>query len=337
MEPFRLQPVFQSYLWGGDRLKRDFHKHWDRYPLAESWELCCHKDGENLAADGPFQGQPLSRILRTQGRQLLGSRFSAEKDPAADFPLLIKLIDAREQLSVQVHPDDRYAREREGQQGKTEVWYILDAQPGAAIYYGFERPVSRETFARSIQLPEPEGGGEGGPEAVGLTRLLHRQPVRPGEVYLIPAGTVHAIGAGILVAEIQQSSNVTYRVYDYNRRDAQGNLRQLHTDKALEVAKLEPAAGDGSPLGSPEPVEGGSRCLLSRCGYFTLTRLLLSGRMTGRCGGDSFQSLLAVSGGGSFVCGSYQTAFQAGDSFFLPAGCGEYRLEGEGVVLCTTL
>ena len=163
MEPFRLQPVFQSYLWGGDRLKRDFHKQWDRYPLAESWELCCHKDGENLAADGPFQGQPLSRILRTQGRQLLGSHFSAEKDPAADFPLLIKLIDAREQLSVQVHPDDRYAREREGQQGKTEVWYILDAQPGAAIYYGFERPVSRETFARSIQLPEPEGGAHTAP------------------------------------------------------------------------------------------------------------------------------------------------------------------------------
>lgn len=332
MEPFRLQPVFKSYLWGGDRLKRDFHKQWEQYPLAESWELCCHKDGESLAADGPFKGQPLSQILRRQGGRLLGSRFPAGKDPAADFPLLIKLIDAKERLSVQVHPDDRYAREREGQQGKTEAWYILDAQPGAAIYYGFEGTVTREDFARRIQAA---GGSAGG--APDLLQLLHAQPVRPGQVYLIPAGTVHAIGAGILVAEIQQSSNLTYRVYDYGRRDAQGNLRQLHTDKALDVARLEPAAGDGSPMGSPEPVEGGSRCLLCQCGYFTLTRLTLSGRMEDSCGAESFLSLLAVSGGGVLSCGSYRADFQAGDSFFLPAGCGAYTLEGEAVLLRTTL
>lgn len=356
MEPFRLQPVFKSYLWGGNRLKREFHKQWEQSPLAESWELCCHRDGENLAADGPLQGQPLSQILRAQDG-LLGSRFPAGKDPAADFPLLIKLIDAKEQLSVQVHPGDQYAMEQEGQPGKTEVWYILDAQPGAALYYGFERPVTRETFARSIYAASIQAAGNGGacilntdtpdtsisdvnipePEVPPLTQLLHRQSVQPGEVYFIPSGTVHAIGAGILVAEIQQNSNLTYRVYDYNRRDAQGNLRPLHTAKALEVARLEPTAGDGSPLGSPVPVEGGSRCLLSRCGYFALTRLDLSGRMAGRCGSDSFQSLLAVSGNGSFTCGGYRASFQAGDSFFLPAGCGEYQLEGEAVLLCTTL
>ena len=159
---------------------------------------------------------------------------------------------------------------------------------------------------------------------------------------VIPAGTVHAIGAGILVAELQQSSNLTYRVYDYGRRDAQGNLRQLHIDKALEVARLEPAAGDGSPMGSPEPVEGGSRCLLSRCSYFTLTRLTLSGRMEGCCCADSFQLLLAVSGSGTLSCGSaraagYRAGFRAGDSFFLPAGCGEYILEGDAVLLRATL
>ena len=334
MEPFQLRPVFKSYLWGGDRLKRDFHKQWEQYPLAESWELCCHRDGENLAADGPLAGQPLSRILREQGGGvLLGSRFPADKDPVKDFPLMMKLIDAKDRLSVQVHPDDRYAREREGQQGKTEAWYILDAQPGAAIYYGFDRPITREDFARSIQA----AGGKD-----SLTQLLHRQPVRPGQVYLIPAGTVHAIGAGILVAELQQSSNLTYRVYDYGRRDAQGNLRQLHIDKALEVARLEPAAGDGSPMGSPEPVEGGSRCRLSRCSYFTLTRLTLSGRMEGCCCADSFQLLLAVSGSGTLSCGSaraagYRAGFRAGDSFFLPAGCGEYILEGDAVLLRATL
>ena len=217
--PVKLSPVFKDYLWGGTRLKTEFSKQSDMTPLAESWELSAHKDGQSTVAEGEYAGLTLTAYLDTVGREVLGT--NCEKYDY--FPLLIKLIDAKGDLSVQVHPSDEYALEHEGEYGKTEMWYILDCDEGAALYYGFKEDTTREAYEAAIR----EGR---------LTDILNRVPVKRGDVFFIPAGTVHAIGAGILICEIQQNSNTTYRVYDYNRRDKDGNLRPLHVEKALAVS-----------------------------------------------------------------------------------------------------
>ena len=208
-QPMLLQPAFKDYLWGGERLKTDFGKQTAIAPLAESWELSCHPDGESTIASGPFAGQTLAAALQAQP-ELLGSAVDAQDG----FPLMIKLIDAKQSLSVQVHPDDEYAARVEHSRGKTEMWVIVDCEPGAELLYGFSRPVTREELACRIK----DGT---------LLEVAGHAPVHPGDVFFIPAGTLHAIGAGILIAEIQQSSNVTYRVYDYDRRDKNGNTRPL--------------------------------------------------------------------------------------------------------------
>lgn len=188
-------------------------------PLAESWELSCHKDGSSVIANGPYAGMTLPEYL-ARFPDAAGSR--CERFPA--FPVLFKLIDAKDKLSVQVHPSDDYALREEGKYGKTEMWVVLDCVPGAELIYGFSAPITREEMRRRI-------------EAGTLLEVVNRVPVHPGDVFFIEAGTLHAIGAGIVIAEIQQSSNLTYRVYDYDRRDAQGNPRQLHIEKALAVAE----------------------------------------------------------------------------------------------------
>jgi mannose-6-phosphate isomerase len=221
-DPVKLSPTFKDYLWGGERLKNEFNKKCDMTPLAESWELSAHRDGQSVVIGGEYDGLSLTEYIERIGKEALGEN-SAKYDY---FPLLIKLIDAKGDLSVQVHPSDEYALKNEGEYGKAEMWYILDCDEGACLYYGFSRTVSREEYADAIK----EGR---------LCELLNRVPVKKGDVFFIPAGTVHAIGSGILICEIQQNSNTTYRVFDYNRRDKNGNLRPLHIEKALEVSCLE--------------------------------------------------------------------------------------------------
>ena len=224
-EPIFLQGVCKDYLWGGNRLREEFGKTSGADKIAESWELACHKDGSSILKNGPDAGKTLREYLDAHGTGFLGTNCAG----CTTVPVLIKLIDAKQDLSIQVHPDDDYAMRVEGEPGKTEMWYIVDAAPGAALYYGVKKAVSKEEFARRIQeqtLPE----------------ILNRVEVTAGELYFIPSGTLHAIGAGILLAEIQQNSNTTYRVYDYGRRGADGRLRPLHSEKALDVATLNPLA-----------------------------------------------------------------------------------------------
>ena len=302
--PVKLTPAFKDYLWGGERLKTEFNKNTDMTPLAESWELSAHKDGQSIVTTGDFKGLTLTDYIAALGKDALGT--ACEKYDY--FPLLIKLIDAKGDLSVQVHPSDEYALEHEGEYGKTEMWYILDCEEGAALYYGFKEDTTREAYASAIK----EGR---------LTDILNRVPVKRGDVFFIPAGTVHAIGAGILICEIQQNSNTTYRVYDYNRRDKDGNLRPLHIAKALEVSNLQkspdlPATPDGADI------------LLAACEYFEVRRLRIDGTTTITADETSFVSLMATEGAGTLAYEGGEIAFTKGDSLFIPAQNATFTVSG---------
>lgn len=308
-EPIFLQGVCKDYLWGGNRLREEFGKTSGADKIAESWELACHKDGSSILKNGPDAGKTLREYLDAHGTGFLGTNCAG----CTTVPVLIKLIDAKQDLSIQVHPDDGYAMRVEGEPGKTEMWYIVDAAPGAALYYGVKQAVSKEEFARRIQeqtLPE----------------ILNRVEVTAGELYFIPSGTLHAIGAGILLAEIQQNSNTTYRVYDYGRRGADGRLRPLHIEKALDVANLSPLAP--TVQYAPAPVSGGSVRKLEACRYFASDAVTVHGAVRFAVGTESFHHLLFLSGTAVLKTASGSYPVKKGDSVLLPAGLGEYTVTG---------
>lgn len=301
MPILKLTPSCKDYLWGGSRLRTGFGVHSDLQPLAEAWVLSCHPDGPSFLPDGSTLQQYIDGHPGCLGTAC--NRFQ-------EFPILAKLIDAADNLSIQVHPDNAYALAHEGQYGKTEMWYVLDCEPGATLYYGFQHKIDREEFARRIRDNT-------------LTEVLNAVPVHPGDCFFIPAGTLHAIGRGIVVAEIQQNSNVTYRVCDYGRLGADGKPRALHIDKALDVTCLAP----------PVPQDFGGH--LARCGCFTAD--LKKGGFDGYAGEESFVSLLVTDGSGTLHCGGETATLTRGDSVFLPAGSGAYTVEGNVTVLVTRI
>lgn len=300
----KLEPVLKDYLWGGERLKTLFGRKRDGI-VAESWEASVHRDGES----------------RVEGSDKTFSEYLKETPGAVDknggeFPVLIKYIDAAKSLSVQVHPGDEYAKKYERDNGKTEAWYIVAATPGAGIYCGFKRDVNREEFLEKVK----DGTVE---------ELLNFIPVKKGDCYLIKAGTVHAIGEGCLVCEVQQSSDVTYRVYDYNRRLFDGKLRPLHVEKAVEVIDFK-AFRDETDGGEPEEIPGGTIRRLTECKYFRMRELKLDGRFSDT-DDDSFTAISFISGSGE-INGK---KFAAGDSFFV--SCGEkYEIDGEATAILTS-
>ena len=307
MPVLKLIPACKEYIWGGTRLIREFGKTTDRPTMAESWELSCHPDGPSVIANGAYAGQTLAAYIEKEGRGVLGTNCRKY----AEFPILIKLIDAARDLSVQVHPDDAYALAHEGQYGKTEAWIVLDAAEGAFLYEGFTREITQEEFRQSI-------------EAGTLTQLLRRIPVKKGDVLFIPAGTIHAICAGVLVAEVQQNSNVTYRVYDYGRPGADGKPRTLHIPQALAVTALTPAE---------EHTDFGGHTV--QCGLFTVDRR--SAPWTETCDGASFTSVLITDGEGGITLGEETVPCRKGDSLFIPAGSGEFSLSGNVEALLTRI
>lgn len=318
MEPMKLKPAVKDYIWGGTRLREEYGVDAPLDRLAEAWVLSCHPQGENVVANGRYQGMTLAEAIRDMGPECLGSR--AQRFDY--FPILIKLIDAKENLSVQVHPDDAYARRVEHEFGKTEAWYILDAQEGAELIYGFQKKILQEEFRRRIADQT-------------LLEVVNRVPVKKGDLFFIEAGTLHAIGKGILLAEIQQNSNTTYRVYDYGRIGADGKPRELHVDKAVEVTHCAPPAHSGRPQGEPQHFDGYTKTLLVSCELFTSHRLEISTQAMLAVDEASFVSLLALEGEGTLTACGQMLPFQKGESVFLPAGSGEYRLSGAMTVLGT--
>lgn len=320
--PFLLRPAGKDYLWGGSRLKDDFAKEIPITPLAETWECSTHPDGLSVVASGEDAGKTLRQVL-DEHPEYLGTRL-ADK---GELPILIKFIDAKENLSVQVHPDDAYAAAHEsGSLGKTEMWYVLDAEKDARLIYGFYHDMDREVLQKSLE----EGTVE---------KYLRKIPVRKDDVFYIEAGMVHAIGAGVLVAEIQENSNLTYRLYDYDRVDKNGRQRPLHREKALEVADLKGSASPRQPMRVLRYTRGCASEFLCRCKYFQVERLLLNTEICRKMaemqiGSDSFQVLLCTSGCG-VLYGEDQSSinFYKGDCIFLPADSVPMKLHGRAQLL----
>lgn len=310
MYPIKLTPSFKDYLWGGTRLRDDFGKDCDYDKVAESWELSCHKDGASVVANGEHTGKTLAQYIETEGKAVLGTNCERFEQ----FPILIKLIDAKDNLSVQVHPNNEYAQRVEGEYGKTEMWYIVDCDEGAELLYGFKKEVSKDEFAARIKDNT-------------LLEITQSVPVKKGDVFFIEAGTLHAIGKGILIAEIQQNSNTTYRIYDYGRVGADGKPRELHIDKAVEVTNLCPA----KPYPVTEAFEenGAVKRLLSKCEYFTVYSVDVSEKASFNADKTSFHNILILDGNAVLSCGGTSLALKKGDSVFVPAGCGDYTLTGE--------
>jgi mannose-6-phosphate isomerase len=301
--PHTVQPI-----WGGARLAE-----WLAMPeprperLGEVWLVY----DANPVTNGPLAGQTLAEVAREHGAALVGTRTLARY--GADFPLLAKFIDAADRLSIQVHPDDAYAHSREaatGFHGKTEAWHILHAEPNADVVYGLSRPSTREEFAAAVTGGELEG-------------LMRRLPVRAGDTVFVPAGTVHAINAGIMLFEIQQKSDLTYRVYDYGRRDAKtGQPRELHVEKSLDVMDYAP-----SPRGVVPPLElGAGRQLLIACELFALERWALREPHRGQVDPGSFEILTMLDGQAELEWDGSDLDLRRGDALVLPASLGPYAL-----------
>lgn len=302
----KMSPAFKDYLWGGTKLRDKYGFECDLDPIAEAWVLSCHKDGNSIAADGEYKGKTLAEIIEIEGARILGARAQRFEQ----FPLLIKLIDAKGNLSIQVHPTDEYALKHENEYGKTEMWYVVDCEEGSFLYYGFNREITAEEYKIRI-------------ENNTILEVLNKVEVKIGDCFFIEAGTVHAIGAGLLIAEIQQNSNSTYRVYDFGRVGADGKPRELHIEKAMAVSSLKPATA---------PVlheDGSADTLLGTCDYFTVKKHRFESGIEIEVDDSSFCSLLCVDGSVSVE----NTALKAGESVFIPAGFGSVTVLGCGTVL----
>ena len=298
---YKLTPALKDNIWGGNKL-RGYGKESEKDRIAESWELSFTDGGEAEIADG----RQMSEAFPRSAWGTLAEKFHA-------FPVLTKFIDAREKLSVQVHPSDSYALQHEGQFGKTEMWYVVEADEGAGLYMGLERMCDKDEFAAAVA----DGTVE---------KLLSFKQVKKGDVYFIPSGTIHAIGEGVVIFEIQQNSTLTYRLYDYMRRDKDGNLRELHVDKAMKVSLLEPYC---------EAVfDKDDESLIGTCEYFETRKYKLNfAKMAFNVDDDSFLSITCVSGNGVIE----GEKMSLGDTFFSPAGSGEITVEGECEIIAVRL
>ena len=307
----KLRPALKDYLWGGTRLKTDFGFQTDLDIVAEGWMLSCHKDGENIVENGKYKGKTLSEVIEETGTEILGT--NAQKFDR--FPILIKLIDAKKDLSVQVHPDNDYALRVENEYGKTECWYILDCDEGAELIYGFKREITKEEFKQRIADNT-------------FLEVVNKVPVHKGDLFFIEAGTLHAIGKGILLAEIQQNSNTTYRVYDYGRLGADGKPRPLHIEKAAACAGI--TASVVLQEKKTIPCDGAGAELLAECEYFRAVRYTLGkgGRIALGAAG-SFLSVIVTGGSGRLETTEAGFDLGFGDSFFVPAGTGEVTVESD--------
>jgi mannose-6-phosphate isomerase len=305
---FKLKAPLKDYIWGGNKLKSEFGKQTDLKIIAESWELSCHPDGESIIKNGEFKGETLSKVL-SDNKSFLGKNC----DSFEKFPMLIKLIDANDKLSIQVHPEDDYANRFEnGEYGKTEVWYIVDAEPNAKLIYGFNKTISKDELKKAITDNT-------------LSEIVNFVPVKKGDVFFIPAGLVHAICEGILICEIQQNSNTTYRVYDWGRLDANGNSRELHINKALDVSKLEGETQTDFSL-LVNKIGENSVATISECKYFKSYKYDILNSITLNCDENSFHTITFLEGAGEIKNGESMVTFSKGTSLFIPANTGDYSI-----------
>lgn len=316
--PLILKSSLKDYIWGGTRLKSDFGFESDLSKVAEAWVVSCHKDGLSIVSNGSLKGKTLEEAIEILGLDALGD---ACKD-FDRFPILVKLIDARDRLSIQVHPSDEYARANEGDNGKTEMWYVIDCDEGAQLVYGFKCSISSSEFKERI-------------ESNTLDEVLNYVDVHKGDIFFIPSGTVHAIGKGILIAEIQQNSNVTYRVSDYGRLGADGKPRQLHVEKAIAVSDTNPPTAPYGNVGVVTVCGDSTIRHLAECKYFDAGLISLDGSCE-ISNDNSFVSLVVIDGEVDLLSeqGSYKLV--KGESAFIPCGL-EFTLKGTAQILSASV
>ena len=302
MAMLKLKPACKNYVWGGRRLIEEYGVDCAEKICAEAWTLSAHPDGASTIEGG----STLAEYIKRNGKEILGTNCRRFED----FPILIKFIDARENLSVQVHPPDDYALAHENQLGKSELWYILDAEENARVYCGFKKKISKAEFVERVK-------------SNSLVEVLNAVKVKRGDVIFIPAGTIHAVCRSVLLAEVQQNSNVSYRVYDYGRG------RPLHIDKALDVTNLNP------------PIEHTSYPHVAACDYFVVDKLNLDGEILSEARGivdeKTFLSVLILDGAGKIFSGGEEISYKKGDSFLLTANSGAWKICGTCDALLTTI
>jgi mannose-6-phosphate isomerase len=310
MYALKLIPATKDFIWGGDSLKTKWNKKTDKDIIAESWELSCHKEGPSIIANGEYKGMSLSDLLDKmpdlKGKKALNFKF---------FPILIKLIDAKTNLSIQVHPSDEYALANEGQFGKTEMWYIVDVKEGGGVYCGFKEKYSIDEVAQAIKENR-------------IMDILNFVEVKKGDCIYIPSGTVHAICGGLLICEVQQNSSLTYRLYDYDRVDAKGNKRELHIEKSLKVIDPQRVGIVNEEVKQLDA----NKKLLASCKYFTTTEITVDGDVDIEVDDSSFASITVVEGEGEVIVDGNKETLKLGDTCFIPAGYS-YILNGKLTII----
>lgn len=313
LRPIKLAPVTKSYIWGGTKLINEWGKKSTEPTIAECWEFSMYPGCESFVDDPVFPDYNLATLI-TKYPELFGDKVKNFDK----FPILIKLIDASGDLSVQVHPSDEYALKNEDSLGKTEMWYIAEAEPGASIYYGFSRDVTKEEVERALADNT-------------VTELLNKVAVKKGDAFFVPSGTVHALLHGVTVIEVQESSNLTYRVYDYDRRDKNGNRRELHVQKALDVMTRTKAPVIEA-LSAKVREDGTTVKKLASCPYFTVKEVKIRGGEYLIYTGESFVTFTVAEGSGKFASGK---EIHKGETWFLPADYME-KITGDGLTLIVT-
>ncbi|MBQ8764130.1 MAG: class I mannose-6-phosphate isomerase [Clostridia bacterium] len=315
--PIKLNPYVSETIWGGKKLIEEYNVKTEKNNAAEGWMLSCHEAGSSTVANGEYAGMSFTEVVK-ENPELCGSNAKNFED----FPILIKFIDAMDNLSVQVHPTKEYCEKTGRGQSKTECWYIIDAEKDAYLILGFKNKITPEEFKAAI-------------ENNTLTDYVSKVPVKKGDFFFIESGTLHAICKGILLAEVQESSNTTYRIYDYNRVGNDGKPRELHVEDGAAVTKLEkysqPDFCKGNSLDTPE------RKLLADCPLFKVWKLDVNSGISGISDEKSFVSLLIMDGNGTLeVCGE-ALSLTKGDSIFIPANAGEYRISGKLEIIETRI
>ena len=310
----KLAPYISETIWGGRKLIEDFNIKTEKANAAEAWMLSCHSAGPSTVINGEFSREPLPQVLKNN-KEWCGKNV----ENFTDFPVLIKFIDAMDDLSVQVHPNKAYCDKIGSGQSKTECWYIIDCEEGAGLILGFKDEISPKQFCTVI-------------EDGSLTDYVEFIEVKPGDFFFIESGTLHAICKGVLLAEVQQSSNTTYRIFDYNRVGSDGKPRELHVRDALEVTKLEKFTQPTFKSDSK-----GEKKLLADCPLFKVWNCEIDGEFNDFADEKSFVSLLIMSGEGTLCALDNEYSLNKGDSYFIPACSGDYTIKGNVKILETRI
>ncbi len=310
--PFKFQPIYKEKIWGGSNLKKYLDKNINSHcKIGESWEIADHFEDTSVIENGELKGTTLSQILQEYKRDLLGSK--PDKKYLKKFPLLIKFIDANDKLSVQVHPDDAYAGKKEkGESGKTEIWYIVHAEPNARLIAGLEPGTTKKKFKRKLEENK-------------LEDIFYYVKVNTGDVIFIPSGRLHAITPGLIINEIQQNSDVTYRVYDWGRKGFNGKPRELHIEKSLDVINFKDYAPSVSQLNQSN-IGNNVFSILTRCLYFQVEKYILNEKIKFESDESSFNIISIINGNGLLCWEKKEIEIGKGETILIPACISTYAI-----------